>query len=70
MQTNVKFNDPEIKSLLTLVPLAYDKMAQLPYEQYSMTHQSIKQSVHRIEAILEQIKFVQETGDGLRPQKH
>lgn len=69
VQTKVQFNDPELKSLLSVVPLAYDKMAQLPYEQYATTHQSIKQSVHKIEALLEQIKFVSETGDGMRQKK-
>ena len=68
-QTEVQFNDPEMRSLLALVPLAYDKMAQLPFDQYGETHKQIKESVHRVEAILEQLKFVQEAGDGLRHLK-
>ena len=28
---DIGFQDPEIKSLLSLVPLAYEKMAKMPY---------------------------------------
>ena len=43
-----------------MVPLAYDKLSQLPYDTYGETHGKIKQSIHKIQTIMEQIRFVQE----------
>ena len=57
------FVDPEIKSLLGLVPLAYEKMATLPYvynegEAGKPTRSQIKKGVNKVEELLEKISAI------------
>ena len=60
---DVAFTDPEIKPLLNLVPLAYEKMAKMPYvyqqvQEGQLTRSQIKKSVNRVEELLEQISAI------------
>lgn len=60
---DLKFQDPQVKSLLGLVPLAYEKMAKMPYVYQSEdsskpTRMQIKKQINKVEKLMEKLSAV------------
>ena len=56
--SDTQFLDPEIEPLMSLVPLAYERMAKMGFNQ-SQQRRELKRTVNNVEELLEKISAIQ-----------